>query len=84
MLCYQVTARFTFHQQKPVLVSTIPKSRTPRRFLSDPRLPFGHRLNVCRFSKKESAQYVSYLHTVYKNRMISNTAAVSSGQLSLF
>jgi hypothetical protein len=49
-------------------------------------LPSGSGLKSRRFFKteKEAVQYVSYLHAVYKNRVASNPAVVSSGQLSLF
>jgi hypothetical protein len=91
MICYQVLAQFAFSQEplgshKTVLVSTHIKKQTARAFLVRSCLPFGHRLKVRRFfkTKKEAAQYVSYLHAVYKNRMASHPAAVSGGQLSLF
>jgi hypothetical protein len=86
MVCYQVLAQFIFYQRKPALVSTHVKKQTARAFLVRSCFPFGHRLKVRRFfkTKNEAAQYVSYLHAVYKNHMVSNPAAVSGGQLSLF
>jgi hypothetical protein len=86
MVCYQVLARFTFHQYKPALVSTRIKKQKARSFLVRYGLPFGSGLEYRRFlkTKKESAQYVSYLHAVYKSRTVSNPAVVSGGQLSLF
>jgi hypothetical protein len=86
MLCYQVTAQFTFHHHRPALVSAKIKKQNSKAFLVRSCLPFGHRLKISRLFKteKETAQYVSYLHTVYKNRMVSNPATVSGGQFSLF
>jgi hypothetical protein len=76
MLCYQVTAQFTFHQHRPALVSTHVKKQKAKAFLVLSGLPFGHGLKYRRFfrTKKEAARYVSYLHTVYKNRIIPNPA----------
>jgi hypothetical protein len=85
MVYYQVLARFTFHQYKPALVSIRIKKQKARSFLVRYGLPFGSSLECRRFfKKKEAAQYVSYLHAVYKSRTVSNPAAVSGGQLSLF
>jgi hypothetical protein len=78
MVCYQVLAQSTFSQaplgsHKPVLVSTHIKKQTARAFPVRSCLPFGHKLKVSRFlknKKKEAAQYISYFHTVYKNRII--------------
>jgi hypothetical protein len=79
MVCYQVLAQFAFYQEplgsyKPFLVSTHIKKQEVKAFLVLSRLPFGSRLKYRRFfhTKKEAAQYVSYLHTGYKNRIISS------------
>jgi hypothetical protein len=78
MLCYQVTAQFTFHQHRPALVFTHVKKQKAKAFLVLSGLPFGHGLKYSRFfrTKKEAARYVSYLHTVYRNRIILNPAAM--------
>jgi hypothetical protein len=85
IVCYQVTAQFVFYQYKPALVSTHLKKQNAKVFLVLSGLPFGHALKYSRFfhTQKEAANYVSYLHTVYKNRIISSPAH-SGGQLSLF
>jgi hypothetical protein len=85
MVCYQVTAQFTFHQHKPALVSTHIKKQTAKTFLVLSGLPFGHGLKHRRFfkTKKEAAHYVSYLRRVYKNRIIPNPP-LPGGQLLLF
>jgi hypothetical protein len=48
-------------------------------------LPFGSSLKYHRFfrTKKEAAQYVSYLHAIYKNRIVPNPP-FPGGQLLLF
>jgi hypothetical protein len=82
MLCYQVSVQFTFYEEplgpykQPVLVSTHIKKQNVRPFLVRSGLPFGSRLKYRRFfyTEKEAAQYVSYLHTVYKDRIIPNPA----------
>jgi hypothetical protein len=85
MVCYQVTARFTFHQRKPALVSTHIKKQKAKAFLVLSGLPFGHGLKYSRFfhTKKEAAQYVAYLHKVYEGRIIPNPA-LPGGQQYLF
>jgi hypothetical protein len=85
MLCYQVTAQFTFHQHRPALVSTHIKKQKVKAFLVLSGLPFGHGLKYSRFfhTKKEAVQYVCYLHKIYKGRIIPNPA-VPGGQLTLF
>jgi hypothetical protein len=76
MVCYQVLAQFTFHQHKPALVSTHVKKQKAKAFLVLSGLPFGHGLKYRRFfhTKKEATRYVSYLHAVYKGRIIPNLA----------
>jgi hypothetical protein len=85
MLCYQVTVQFAFHRRKPALVSTHIKKQKAKSFLVKSGLPFGHGLKYRRFfrTKKEAAHYISYLHTVYKGRIIPNPA-FSGDQLLLF
>jgi hypothetical protein len=85
MVCFQITAQFAFHHRKPALVSTHIKKQNARAFLVRSRLPFGHRLKVNRFfrTEQEAAQYVAYLHAVYKGRIIHNPA-LPGGQLLLF
>jgi hypothetical protein len=85
MVCFQVTAQFVFIQHKPALVSTHIKKQNARAFLVRSRLPFGHGLKYSRFfkTKKEAVGYVSYLHTVYKGRIIPNPP-LPGGQLLLF
>jgi hypothetical protein len=72
MVCYQVLAQFAFNQHKPVLVATSIKKQNAKAFLVLSRLPFGSGLKSRRFfkTKKEAAQFVSYLHRVYKNRIV--------------
>jgi hypothetical protein len=85
MVCYQVTAQFAFCQHKPALVSTHVKKQNAKAFLLLSGLPFGHGRKHRRFfhTEKEAAQYVSYLHTLYKDRMVSNPA-LPGGQQYLF
>jgi hypothetical protein len=90
MVCYQVRAQFAFYRgplgsRKPALVFTHIKKQKAQAFLVLSRLPFGSRLKYRRFfrTKKEAAQYVSYLHTVYKGRIIPNPPLLG-GQLLLF
>jgi hypothetical protein len=47
-------------------------------------LPFSYDLKSRRFfhTKKEAAQYVSYLHTVYKGRIITHPAPLAWGLLA--
>jgi hypothetical protein len=54
-------------------------------FLVLSRLHFIHCLKYSRFfnTKKEAARYVSYLHAVYKGRIIPNPP-LPGGQLLLF
>jgi hypothetical protein len=72
MICYQVLARFTFHRRKPALISTHIKKQNAKPFLVLSGVPFGSGLKYRRFfhTKKEAAQYVAYLHAVYKDRII--------------
>jgi hypothetical protein len=76
MLCYQVTVQFTFHQHGPTLVSTHVKKQRAKAFLVLSGLPFGHGLKYSRFfkTKKEAAQYVAYLQSIYKGHIIPNPA----------
>jgi hypothetical protein len=76
MVCYQVLAQFTFHQGRPALVSTHIKKQNAKAFLVRSGLPFGSGLKYRRFfsSEQEAARYVSYLHAVYKGRIIPNPA----------
>jgi hypothetical protein len=85
MVCFQVTAQFTFHQYRPALVSTHIKKQKAKAFLVLSGLPFGSGLKYRRFfrTRKEAARYVSHLHAVYKGRIIPNPAH-SGGQLTLF
>jgi catabolite regulation protein CreA len=85
MVCYQVTAQFTFHQRKPALVSTHVKKQKAKTFLVLSSLPFGSGLKYRRFfhPKKDAARYVAYLHKVYKGRIIPNPP-LPGGQLTLF
>jgi hypothetical protein len=82
MVCYQVTAQFAFHQHRPALVFTHVKKQNARPFLVKSGLPFGHGLKQRRFfhTEQEAAQFVSYLHTVYKGRIIPNPP-LPGGQL---
>jgi hypothetical protein len=90
MLCYQVTARFSFINHKAMLVSTnIKKLDNAQVHLVLSGFTFGSGLKICRFflTKTQAAQYVSYLNKVYKNRkgpVPSPAPAGSGGQLSLF
>jgi hypothetical protein len=85
MICFQVSARFTFCNRKPALVATHIKKQNAKAFLVLSGLPFGSGLKVHRFfhTKKEAVQYVSHLHAVYKGRIIPNPA-LPGGQLLLF
>jgi hypothetical protein len=85
MICYQVLARFIFHQHRPALVSTHIKKQSAKVFLVVSGLPFGSGLKHRRFfqTKKEAARYISYLHAVYKGRIIPNPP-LPGGQLYLF
>jgi hypothetical protein len=85
MVCYQVLAWFAFIQHKAVLVSTHIKKQNARAFLVRSGLPFGHGLKHRRFfkTKKEAAQYVSHLQTVYKSHMVSSPP-LPGGQQYLF
>jgi hypothetical protein len=81
MVCYQVLAQFAFSEKplgfhKPVLVATSIKKQNAKVFLVLSRLPFGSGLKSRRFfkTKKEAAQFVSYLHRIYKNRIAPNPA----------
>jgi hypothetical protein len=83
MVCYQVLARFAFHQHRPALVSTHVKKQNARPFLVRSRLPFGSGLKYRRFfhTKKEADRYAAYLHAVYKGRIIPNPP-LPGGQLA--
>jgi hypothetical protein len=85
MICYQVLTQFAFNHHKPVLVAAHIKKQKAKAFLVLSGLPFGSGLKYRRFfhTKKEAAQYVSYLHTVYKGRIIPNPP-LPGGQLLLF
>jgi hypothetical protein len=85
MLCYQVLAQFTFCRHKPVLVSTHIKNQKAKAFLVLSGLPFGSGLKYRRFfhTKKEAVMYVSYLHAVYKDRIVP-FPALPGGQQYLF
>jgi hypothetical protein len=85
MVCYQVSARFTFCNRKLALVSTHIKKQNAKPFLVLSGLPFASGLKYRRFfkTKKEAARYVSYLHAVYKGRIVPNPA-LPGGQLYLF
>jgi hypothetical protein len=85
MLCYQVSVQYAFIQHKAVLVSTHTKKQNARAFLVRSRLPFGSGLKHRRFfkTKKEAAWYVSYLHAVYKGRIVPNPP-LPGGQQYLF
>jgi hypothetical protein len=85
MVYYQVTAQFAFIRHKSVLVSTRIKKQNVRSFLVKSGLPFGSGINHRRFfkTKKEASGYAAYLHTVYKDRIISNQP-LPDGQLNLF
>jgi hypothetical protein len=85
MVCYQVVAQFSFIRHKPVLVATHIKKHEVKAFLVSSGLPFGSGLKVRRFfrTEQEAAHYVSYLHGVYKNRIVPYPA-LPGGQLYLF
>jgi hypothetical protein len=86
MVCYQVLAQFAFIRYKPVLVSTSIKKQHAPACLVVSGLLFSHRLKSRRFfsTQQQAAQYVSYLHAVYKISTAPSPAAVSGGQLQLF
>jgi hypothetical protein len=81
MVCYQVLARFAFHQHKPALVSTRIKKQPAPVFLVKTGLPFGSGLKYRRFfhTRQEAARHVAYLHAVYKGRIVPDSAR-SGGQ----
>jgi hypothetical protein len=86
MVCYQVSVQFAFYQEpsgshKPALVPACIKKQKVKAFLVLSGLPFGSGLTYRRFfrTKKEAAQYVSHLHTVYTGRIIPNPAAMDGG-----
>jgi hypothetical protein len=85
MVCYQVLVQYAFIQHKVVLVSTHIKKQNAKAFLVRSGLPFGHGIKHRRFfrTKQEAARFVSYLHTVYKNRIVPNPP-LPGGQLYLF
>jgi hypothetical protein len=85
MLCYQVIAQYAFIRYKPVLVATHIKKQKAKAFLVLSGIPFGSGLKCRRFfrTKQEAARFVSYLHTVYKDRIIPNPP-LPGGQLYLF
>ena len=90
MICYQVLVRYTFIEEplgshKAVLVSTHTKKQHARPFLVKSGLPFGSTLKHSRFfkTKKEASRYVSYLHAVYKGRIVPNPP-LPGGQQYLF
>jgi hypothetical protein len=77
MLCYQVVVQYAFIKEpsgshKAVLVSTHIKKQNAKAFLVLSGLPFGHGLKHSRFfeTEKEAEMFVSYLHAVYKGRMV--------------
>jgi hypothetical protein len=76
MVCYQVLAQFAFYRYKSVLVAAHIKKQKAKPFLVSSGLPFGSGLKYRRFfkTKKEATRYVSYLHAVYKGRIIPNPA----------
>ncbi|MDR1616998.1 MAG: hypothetical protein LBR98_08305 [Syntrophomonadaceae bacterium] len=84
-VCYQVKVQFIFNLGKPALVSTALKKVDAAAFLVSAGLPFGSVLKYSRYfsSEQEAAQYITLLHAVYKNRIISQPAN-PNGQLSLF
>jgi hypothetical protein len=85
MLCYQVLAQFAFSRHRAVLVSTLIKKQKAQAFLVNSDLPFGHGLKYRRFfkTKKQAADYVSYLRRVYKKRIVPNPT-LPGGQQYLF
>jgi hypothetical protein len=80
MVCHQVLVRFTFRNQKTVLVSISQKQVEAKEFLVTSGLLFGHCLKYRRFfaTKKEAAQYTAYLHKLYPNHTIFNPASFGS------
>jgi hypothetical protein len=85
MVCYQVLVQYAFIQHKMVLASTHIKKQNAKVFLVRSGSPFGHGLKHRRFfrTKKEAAQYVSHLHTIYKGRIVPNPP-LPGGQQYLF
>ena len=85
MVCYQVSVQYAFIQHKAVLVSTRTKKQNAKPFLVRYGLPFGSGLKYHRFFKteQEAARHVSYLHAVYKGRIVPNPP-LPGGQLYLF
>jgi hypothetical protein len=85
MVCYQVTAQFTFHQHKLALVSTHIKKQNAKDFLVLSGLPFGSVLKHRRFfrTEQEAENFISHLHAVYKNRIVPYPA-LPGGQQYLF
>jgi hypothetical protein len=85
MICYQVSVQFAFDHQRPLLLSTHIKKQDAPAFLVLSALPFGQGRKTYRFfhTEQEAAQYVSYLHVMYKDRTLSSPAH-SGSQLSLF
>jgi hypothetical protein len=85
MVCYQVLVQYAFIQHKAVLVSTHTKKQKVKAFLVISGLPFGSGFKYRRFfrTKKEAARYISYLHAVYKGRIIPNPP-LPGGQQYLF
>jgi hypothetical protein len=85
MVCYQVLVQYAFIRHKAVLVSTYTKKQNAKAFLVRSSLPFGSGLKHRRFfrTEQEAAQFISHLHTVYKNRIIPNPPLLG-GQQYLF
>jgi hypothetical protein len=90
MVCYRVLVQYAFIEEplgshKAVLVSTHIKRQNAKAFLIRSGLLFGSGLKYRRFFKteEEAARYVSYLHRVYKNRIVPYPA-LPGGQLYLF
>jgi hypothetical protein len=85
MICHQVIVNFSFSVHKAVLVSISTKEQEVKDFLVLSGLPFGKGLKYCRFfeTEQEAENYVSYLNTVYKDRIVPSPAH-KDGQLYLF
>jgi hypothetical protein len=85
MVCYQVSAQFTFCNRKPALVGMHIKKQNAKAFLVFSGLPFGSGLKYRRFfhTRQEAARYISYLHAVYTGRIIPNPP-LPGGQQYLF
>jgi hypothetical protein len=85
MFRFQVSVRFVFCGHKAALVSTHIKQQNAAALplLSCP--PLGSGLKFSRFfkTKKEAARYVSFLRSLYKNRVAANPP-LPGGQLVLF